>query len=811
MGEAVIRLSRPQEYICLSPKKINLFLGGVGSGKTHLAGIVSAYFVTNFPKARGFIGANTYGQLNLSTMLRVREVWKDYFGMTEGEHYVVGKQPLEGWSKDGHNFDSYSGVISFPNGAVIFVGSLDNAKAHDGKQFAWAMLDETKDTREQDVKEVILRGLRQSAMGFDGNRLVETDGRNAHTPLYILTSPAKVQWLNEWFELDSYRAAIESHIYSKTDFFKAQFADKCVAISSTFHNDHNLPQGYIEGMLANNSEERGRALVYANPFSRTGGEFYSGFSAARHIGRAEFTPGIPVHITFDQNVVPYITACLWQVENVGDKWELRQFDEFCLPNPNNTTERLCEAIVAKWGGRMDSVFFYGDASGHKSDTRANVTDYEIVERVLRRWLNNGSDRTQRRNPPVLQRRDFINNMLEGKTAYRILIDEGCKNSIVDLTYVKQDKNGLKWKETAKDDVTGQTFEKYGHCFEGNTLIATRTGQRQIKDIEPGDYVLTRAGFKRVLRKFDNGIRGIADFELNGKTISCTPEHLFFTEENGFVEARNLVIGSTICTFDENKGEICKKKLLSLKVLSLPDTRTPNAEASSSIFQDGSNGRARQKKSVCTALFGCAQMGKFRKGFTFITKTATRLTTLWKTLLAFRAKNTITNIGRSQTKKENPLFCKFSMRRQGLWRQNGINQTRVGLGIGNTQKGLLRQIQGKSFALNVEVSELANTQNLVFAPFAAKTGIICEMTGRRGHTTKQGFAANVEKGLPFTNGAKQETAPELAGLRKGQVYDLEVEGEHEYFANGFLVHNCSDSLDYFLTTIAANDFERFQNL
>lgn len=473
MGEMALRLSKPQNYICTSSKKINLFLGGVGSGKTFLGGIISAFFVTNFPKARGFIGANTYGQLNLSTMLRIREVWETDFGMREGVNYVVGKQPLDGWSTEGHNFDSYSGVVSFPNGAVIFVGSLDNAKAHDGKQFAWAILDETKDTKEQDVKEVILRGLRQSAMGFDENgALIQTEGREAHTPLFILTSPAKVQWLNEWFELDTWRAAIETHIYSKTDFFKIQIGDKCAAISSTWHNEHNLPTGYIEGMLANNSDERGKALIYANPFSRTGGEFYSGFSAARHIGKVEFKAGLPVHITFDQNVVPYITACLWQVENMGDKTELRQFDEFCLTNPNNTTERLCEAIAAKWGARMESVFIYGDASGHKSDTRANVTDYEIVTRVLRRWMNNSSDRTQRRNPPVIKRRDFINNMFEGKTAYRILIDESCKESIVDLTYLKQDQNGLKWKEKAKDDVTGQTFEKYGHCSDSLDYLCT---------------------------------------------------------------------------------------------------------------------------------------------------------------------------------------------------------------------------------------------------------------------------------------------------------------------------------------------------
>ena len=42
-------------------------------------------------------------------------------------------------------------------------------------------------------------------------------------------------------------------------------------------------------------------------------------------------------------------------------------------------------------------------------------DYDIVARETRQFLNSSSDRTERRNPPVIQRRDFINNALEGKT------------------------------------------------------------------------------------------------------------------------------------------------------------------------------------------------------------------------------------------------------------------------------------------------------------------------------------------------------------------------------------------------------------
>lgn len=473
-------LSKPQEYIIRSTKNINLFLAGVGSGKTHIGGLISGYFASNFPEIRGFIGANTYNQLNTSTMFRVREVWKDLFGWREKVDYVVGQKPPKGFNIDFHNFDSYHGILSFRTGAVMFLGSMDNAKAHDGKSFGWAILDETKDTREEDVKEVILTRLRQPGMYFDQKFNLGTKGSVAFNPLYILTSPAKVQWINEWFGLDGFRPEIEASIYQKDKFFSKEGKDKCISISSTYHNEGNLPPGFIQRVIDNNSEERGKALVFGNPFTRTGGEFYSGFSAVRHVGKVVFNPNLPVHITFDQNVVPYITAGLWQVEHNGETVDLRKFDEFCLPNPNNTTERICEAIKAKYGAQINGLFFYGDASGHSRSTKGSETDYQIVERVLRRWLNNGSDRTSRSNPGVISRRDFINNMLEGKTRYSILIDEKCKNTVADLTYLKQNQNGLKWKEKVKDEVSGQTFEKYGHTSDADDYFFCTIAQNDFE-------------------------------------------------------------------------------------------------------------------------------------------------------------------------------------------------------------------------------------------------------------------------------------------------------------------------------------------
>ena len=87
------------------------------SGKTHLAGIKTYQLIKRFPKVRGFIGANTYLQLQQSTLFRIREYWKS-IGIVEYEkgarpygQYIVSKKTPPHFINDGHNFDDYYGII----------------------------------------------------------------------------------------------------------------------------------------------------------------------------------------------------------------------------------------------------------------------------------------------------------------------------------------------------------------------------------------------------------------------------------------------------------------------------------------------------------------------------------------------------------------------------------------------------------------------------------------------------------------------------------------------------------------------------
>ena len=481
MSEVIEQIiSEPQMSILNSTATTNLFLAGTGSGKTYLGGILSINFIKEFPEVRGFICANTFDQLNTSTLFRIREYWSS-IGITEWSKenpngtYTSGKEPPKEWNKCKRNFDRFNNIISFCNGGLIFTGSLDNYFAHSGKEFGWALLDETKDTKEEAVKEVVITRLRQPGMFIVDNKMSHEGAPDQQwNPLYALTSPARVDWLNELFELDKYIDEISAKIYSDKTFFEKEFNNKKVVISSTYHNVHNVGINYINNILQNNSTERGKALVYANPFVIVGGEFYSSFDRLKHVDKLRYNPDIPLHLSFDQNTVPYNSCSIWQIVSREGVWHIHCVDEIALQNPRNSTEEVCEEFSLRYPNHKAGIYYYGDASG-KSRSTMNKDfrhHYEIISYKLKKYLINNSDRTTTHNPSVVKRRDFVNLIFEGKLPIQIMINETCKYLVADCMYLKQSIDGTKDKSVVTDRETGEKYQKYGHLSDGMDYLLT---------------------------------------------------------------------------------------------------------------------------------------------------------------------------------------------------------------------------------------------------------------------------------------------------------------------------------------------------
>lgn len=466
-----IEVSGPQEAILSSTSDANLFMAGVGSGKSHSIGLLSGDFVINHPNIIQFIAANTYSQLSKSTLKRVFQVWKDILGFEREIDYVVDRIPPKNFRTFGERLKSYENTISFANGALIFTASLDNYKMIDGTEFGVAFLDETKDTKEEAVKEVITARLRQPGLWVtpDGKLIAENKkGSRGYNPLYIFTSPAKVKWINEWFELTDKYELINKKIYSKTDFFHHEIRHRCVVISSTYHNEHNLTKGFIERLLEQYKGNKNliEMLIYGSPIAKSGGEFIKNYKRLDHVKPQSFNKSLPLHTTIDINVVPYLSALDIQIEFTEGKKYIRVIKEHALESPRNKMSYLCDDL--KYSIKQTSGFFYyGDPTGLHRNALTKEYDnyYDVIQKELYRYVNNNTDSVLRKAPPVTTSRDFVDACFAGNWGFVIEIDPSCKQFLNDLEFAKEDANGAMIKPKKKNEVTGQIYEELGHHLD----------------------------------------------------------------------------------------------------------------------------------------------------------------------------------------------------------------------------------------------------------------------------------------------------------------------------------------------------------
>jgi hypothetical protein len=510
MENCQIAVSDPQADIIETTAQLALFMAGVGSGKSHAIGIETGDFIKEYPYLILIIAANTHSQLSTSTLKRVFEVWAEIYGWKQykpktGEgQYIVGKIPPAHFTRFGEPLKSYDNIISFWNGAMIITASLENYTALDGVEAFGAWLDETKDTKEEAVKETVTARLRQPGLWIDeegelycledykyytergewkvrktkAGRILwdyTTNSRiYSYNPLKIYTSPAKVDWLNTWFGLTDMYEEISKQIFSPYTYFKFEDKHKCVVISSTYHNEDNLSVDFIANKLKDYAANQNLIdmNIYGSPIAKTGGEFIHQFKRLEHVKSVKFNPAYPVHLSLDFNVAPYMTGiCAQYIQpwNSPDgRGKVRFFREYCLPSPKNKTEAIGTALVQEYGPRMtEGIYYYGDPGGKKKQTITSefANEFEALEKPLRKFIHNSSDKVLFSYPSVLKSRNFLNSLFAGVYLIDIEIDESLNNLVHDLEYAKEDANGAMLKPKVKDKVTKQTYEKYGHCLD----------------------------------------------------------------------------------------------------------------------------------------------------------------------------------------------------------------------------------------------------------------------------------------------------------------------------------------------------------
>lgn len=287
-----VALFKHQHDAIFSKYKNTLVLGGGGSGKTFTGCHWTVVNAIEYPKALGFIGANTYSQLMNSTLSAMFKELNDL------------QIPF--------SFNQSRGILKF-GGANILCKSMDNYDALRGIEIGYGWLDECAYTK-REAYDVMIGRLRD---------------KNGPLRMLLTTTPKGYNWLFDYFH-PSGELKTENHymISAKT-------------MDNTF-----LPDGYVDAMRLQYDEKLFAQEVMGEFVNLTAGKAYYAFDRNRNVGEVSFDPRKVIYVGTDFNVDPVTSIAFHVINN-----EIHVFDEIFIRNGD--TYQLCaELHRRKYSGKV---------------------------------------------------------------------------------------------------------------------------------------------------------------------------------------------------------------------------------------------------------------------------------------------------------------------------------------------------------------------------------------------------------------------------------------------------------------------------
>lgn len=356
--------------------------------------------------------------------------------------------------------------------------------------------------------------------------------------------------------------------------------------------------------------------------------------------------------------------------------------------------------------------------------------------------------------------------------------------------------------------------KLDGCFTYSTLIETDEGLIPIGDIVNNKMEVKvksyneaedKIEYKKIVNWFNNGITSSKDFNtielLNGMEVSCTKNHKFYTQR-GWVSAEDLIVG-------EDYIKVSKEADNFRRILG-------------SFLGDGCI--PMDKRSEYSSKFTMCQgqdqkeyleykIGKLREEFKVLERVSGYGGKVYDAIMKgfFRYKE----------------YSKLLVDNEGkkMLTQKFLNKylNEEGLAIWIADDGSLAYNNGNSYSPVLTLSTHAFNEeqlDIFIKYFSYKWGVEpVKSVDKRGRGTSLRFNTkdtvyllnrlkyNIPQGVEykFYFEPKERKDKEIEGFQKVtnrrgvtgasyNKYDIEVEDNHNYFAEGFLAHNCRLLLD-----------------
>ena len=299
----------------------------------------------------------------------------------------------------------------------------------------------------------------------------------------------------------------------------------------------------------------------------------------------------------------------------------------------------------------------------------------------------------------------------------------------------------KWKRSGADH--------FCHCLSGNTKIAIVNGERAIKDIRIGDTVITSKGVESVYKSWltRENAKVITAYFSNGSKLVATPSHKIKTNR-GFIPLDSISYSDRI--------EVWKRKVKQLYSMASSFVGIPmRGEGVIGYITRQMGLIVKMVLEGCIKRFGNSILGKFLWG----------LLSIIKTIILSIMRLTILNASRvaSTYRIRQEIGVQKTKRRSKATLIELDRYLTLGEGLKKARDGILNTHLRVSYWLNLVVL------NVLSAVLKRLHAVEVVVSSAKEDALLVGTHENIER---------------------ESVYNLSVENEHEYYANGILVKNCT---------------------
>lgn len=385
MTEAIqkeIYVNEKQLAILQAKQRRKVLLAGRGFGKTTVGGFHFLDCAAHLPRAKFFLLGITYNQIQSILLPPMIETWairgmKEYDPIKKIGHYVIGRNPPNGFASPFQPVKNYENVITFFNGFTIAMLSFDRPNSNRGGNYDGGVIDEAvlinKERYDKEIKPTIR-----------GNIYKYPDIHYHHSELLMSSQSWTIT--GDWFpdlELDA--KANPEEVF----FIEGNAYDNVAVLGQRYIKDleTDLPLLIFQVEVLNlrrkkipncfydelNEEKHCYVNTYGYDYNESG-------LLVTKTDSTDYNKKLPLEVSFDFNAA--FNSCIIGQEVITNTGiEARIINNLFVKN--KVIKYLVDDVIEKYRGHDNTIMIWGDRNGNNKQADSEFTYYQQIEKQFK--------------------------------------------------------------------------------------------------------------------------------------------------------------------------------------------------------------------------------------------------------------------------------------------------------------------------------------------------------------------------------------------------------------------------------------------